>query len=300
VEKYAPTLGSKIDYNFLARAMAIEARAGRSPFVMDWTPIKEERFKSLMNHTGWMELNYRKLKEAGIRFDKQEVAPGFYQARGIRTDIGMRTAVPGLFVGGRVRSVDPGIVMGGWGLCSGTAFGYWAGENAGKYAIERKLAQPEESRIAELKRGLYSPLGKEGREPFDLLKEIQKTIFRDDVLILKNETALKKGLGRIEQLRDEWIPQLGARDAHYLLRLEEVRNMALIAELMLRASLMRTESRASHYREDYPARNDTDWMKWIVVSKTGGKINLRTEPVPLDRYKFKPSRFYMDHFKIPE
>ena len=143
-------------------------------------------------------------------------------------------------------------------------------------------------------------MGKAGREPFDLLCEIQRTIFKDDVLILKNETALKKALSRIVQLRDEWIPQLGARDAHYLLRLEEVRNMALIAELMLRASLMRTESRASHYREDYPVRNDTDWMRWIVVSKTGGKVTLHTEPVPLDRYKFKPSRFYMDHFKVPE
>ena len=89
-------------------------------------------------------------------------------------------------------------------------------------------------------------------------------------------------------------------DAHYLLRLEEVRNMTLIAELILRASLMRTESRASHFREDYPVRNDTDWMKWIVVGKKGGKINLRTEPVPLEKYRFKPSRFYMDHFKAPK
>jgi succinate dehydrogenase/fumarate reductase flavoprotein subunit len=300
VEKYAPTLKSKIDYNYLARAMAIEARAGRSPFIMDWTPIQEESLKPLMSHAGWMELNYRKLKEAGTRFDKQEVVVGFYQSRGIKTDIGMRTAVPGLFVGGRVRSVDPGVVMGGWSLCSGTAFGYWAGENAGRYAIERESVQPEENEIAALKKRLYSPLGKSGREPFDLLSEIQKTIFRDDVLILKNETALKKALSRIEQLRDEWIPQLGARDAHYLLRLEEVRNMVLIAELILRSSLMRTESRASHYREDYPVRNDTDWMKWIVVRKAGGKVNLHTEPVPLDRYKFKPSRFYMDEFKVPE
>jgi len=280
--------------------MALEARAGRSPFIMDWTPIREESLKSLMSHTGWMELNYRKLKEAKVRFDKQEVVPGFYQARGIKTDIGMRTAVPGLFVGGRVRSVDPGVVMGGWSLCSGTAFGYWAGESAGRYARERDTVQPEENEIAALKKRLYSPLGRAGKEPIDLLREIQKAVFKDDVLILKTETALKKALGRIERLRKEWVPQLGARDAHYLTRLEEVRNMALIAELMLRASLMRTESRASHYREDYPDHNDADWMKWIVVQKTDGGIHFRTEPLPLDRYKFKPSRFYMDHFKIPK
>lgn len=299
LEKYAPALGSKMDYNFLARAMALEARAGRAPFIMDWTPIEKESFNSLMSHAGWMELNYRKLKEAGVRFDKQEVAVGFYQARGIKSDIHMRTAVPGLFAGGRVRSVDPGVVMGGWSLCSGTAFGYWAGESAGKYATEREMGRPEEGEIADLKTRLYAPLGKAGREPSDLVVEIQRALFRDDVLILKKEASLKQALSRIEHLRDEWVPQLGARDAHYLTRLQEVRNMAFIAELMLKASLMRTESRSSHYREDHPARNDTDWMKWIVVRKKGGDVTFRTEPLPLERYRFKPSRFYMDHFEIP-
>jgi succinate dehydrogenase / fumarate reductase, flavoprotein subunit len=300
LEKYSPLLKSKIDYNYLAIAMAIEAREGRSPFHMDFSPISESSLKSLMNHTGWMELNIKKLKEAGIRFDMQEVVPGFYQARGIKTDIGMGTSVPGLFIGGRVRTVEPGIIMGGWSLCSGTAFGYWAGENAGKYANRQESPRIEENEIAPLRKELYSPLGRAGKEPSQLLAEIQKALFNVEVLILKNETALKKALSRIEQLRDEWIPQLGARDVHYLMRLREVRNMVLIAELMLKASLMRTESRASHFREDYPTRNDKDWLKWIVISKKDGKLNFDTQSVPFEKYRFKPTRYYMDNFKIPE
>jgi succinate dehydrogenase/fumarate reductase flavoprotein subunit len=190
--------------------------------------------------------------------------------------------------------------MGGWSLCSGTAFGYWAGESAGEYATLQKPVRMEENEIAALKKELYSPLGKAGREPFELLVEVQKTLFKVDVLILKNETALKRALSRIEQLRDEWIPELGARDVHYLMRLKEVRNMTLIAELILKASLMRTESRASHFREDYPVRNDKDWLKWIVISRKDGKLNFYTETVPFDKYKFKPTRFYMDNFKVPE
>ena len=76
--------------------------------------------------------------------------------------------------------------------------------------------------------------------------------------------------------------------------------MTLIAELMLRASLMRTESRGSHYREDYPNRDDRNWLKWIVISQKEGKLSLRSEPVPFDKYKFKLTRYYMDNFTIPK
>jgi len=75
--------------------------------------------------------------------------------------------------------------------------------------------------------------------------------------------------------------------------------MALVAELVLRASLMRTETRASHYREDYPNRDDKNWLKWIIIRQEDGKLNLRTEPVPLDKYRFGHARYYMDNFKLP-
>ena len=88
-----------------------------------------------------------------------------------------------------------------------------------------------------------------------------------------------------------------ARDVHELVELKQVENMVLIAELMLKASLMRTESRGSHYREDYPRLDNENWMKWIVVSQENGDINLRTEPLPLDKYRFKPTRYYSDNFQ---
>ena len=77
-------------------------------------------------------------------------------------------------------------------------------------------------------------------------------------------------------------------------------SMLLIAELVLRASLMRTESRASHYREDYPDRNDANWLKWIIASRGDGKLNFRFEPVPLAKYKHKAWRCYSDNFIFPK
>lgn len=63
---------------------------------------------------------------------------------------------------------------------------------------------------------------------------------------------------------------------------------------------MRTESRAGHYREDYPYYDNKNWLSWIVISRNGEELNLRTEPVPFNKYKFKLTRFYSDNFRFPK
>ena len=55
-----------------------------------------------------------------------------------------------------------------------------------------------------------------------------------------------------------------------------------------RASLMRTETRGVSMGEDYPERNDKDWLKWIIIKRDNGRMALFTEDIPMERYKFKP------------
>lgn len=302
MDRYSPSLKDEIDFAFQARAMAMEAREGRGPFYVDCDPMKPEHKAFLKTDSGWMALNISKLHEAGINplDEKWELMPLFWTVQGIKADIECRTAVPGLFVGGRVKSVDPGLTMGAWALASSSVLGCRAGESAAKYAKSREPSQIDQDEVRMFKDDLYAPLGKVGIEPEEVELEIQNTVFPYDVTILKNEASLKTALSRIENIRDELLPQMAARDIHYLAQLMEVRNMTLVAEAMLRASLMRTESRTSHYREDYPSRDDKNWMKWIVVSYGNERLNLHTEPLPLDKYKFKPTRYYSDNFTIPE
>ena len=111
--------------------------------------------------------------------------------------------------------------------------------------------------------------------------------------------GLSRGLDRVEEIRAEVLPHLGARDPHELAKLFEATSTVLLTELCLNAALMRKESRAGHYREDYPERDNEHWLKWIEQKQVDGKREVHTVPVPLNDYPIKPYRYYMDNFSWP-
>ena len=65
--------------------------------------------------------------------------------------------------------------------------------------------------------------------------------------------------------------------------------MVLTAEIQLRASLYRKDSRVG-IREDYPHEDNIDWLKFVRVRKNGRNMEIRTEDVPVDRYPIKIER----------
>jgi len=72
------------------------------------------------------------------------------------------------------------------------------------------------------------------------------------VLEIKNSDRLAGALTTVEFLRDHCLPKLRTRDAHEVRLALEAENLVTNAEMKLRASLFRTESRGRHYREDFP------------------------------------------------
>jgi succinate dehydrogenase/fumarate reductase flavoprotein subunit len=85
-------------------------------------------------------------------------------------------------------------------------------------------------------------------------------------------------LARIEELREDGLPQVArsAPDARALRRAIEVENSLLTAELMARAALARRESRGSHFREDYPRRDDQHWRVKVLFRMVEGRLRQET------------------------
>ncbi len=100
------------------------------------------------------------------------------------------------------------------------------------------------------------------------------------VLSVKKQDRLEAALANIKFLRDHFCPKLLANDTHELRLAHETRNMILNAEMRLRASLFRTETRGAHYREDFPEKDDKNWLAWVIISKDGEGMKLSKRPVP--------------------
>ena len=76
------------------------------------------------------------------------------------------------------------------------------------------------------------------------------------------------------------MPKLKANDPHEWRLAQETKSIALVAEMKLRSSLFRTESRGSHFREDYPRRDDPAWLAWVKLKDEQGEMSVHKESIP--------------------
>src|SRR5262249_13125527 len=94
---------------------------------------------------------------------------------------------------------------------------------------------------------------------------------------------LQQALRTVESL-DQQFGELKAPHTHELVRLKETEAMLLAARFILGASLFRTESRLSHFRDDFPQRDDANWVVWADIipgAILGAKEpELRRTPIP--------------------
>jgi succinate dehydrogenase/fumarate reductase flavoprotein subunit len=94
---------------------------------------------------------------------------------------------------------------------------------------------------------------------------------------------MNEALAKVLALKEQ-LPQLAAPDPHYLAACHVAEAMVLGAELFYRASLAREESRGWHLREDFPERDDADFLKWIELRDAGGEMAVSLHDIPIERY----------------
>jgi succinate dehydrogenase / fumarate reductase flavoprotein subunit len=251
--------------------MSKEVKAGNGPLYFDLTVIKPEDYalsRKLLPHL------FRILDQAHVDIRKEPmpwIPVGYRGFGGLVHDHDLQTTLKGMFVAGDATS---GLSL-GWAIFTG----WKAGNRAGRYAEGQAKAIDEEQATELIKTALAPMQRKSGLTPDEVILKIQQVIVPYPVLVLKSEESLKKALQSMERIIKEDLPQIYAVDAHDTVKANEARNMALTSEIYIKASLMRTESRSFHYREEYPERNDAEWLKWICVKKEAGKMAFNLKPV---------------------
>lgn len=167
------------------------------------------------------------------------------------------------------------------GLTPAAITGKLAGAAAGRAAaglgiptlLPDDLSRAENSAIQYLNR-------QSGYEPRWVIQLLQNYMMPWYVLHIKNAGRITATLELVGFLRDHMVPKMRARDTHELKLAHEATNMILNAEMILRASLAREESRGWHFREDFPTERE-EWLAWVLMQKgSDGKMVMSRREVP--------------------
>ncbi len=298
MREYEPEWADEADVPRIARAMALEKDKGNDPLYLDMSPIPAAmREDFIQSKVKWMDYFFRKLG-AEARTDMFGKAPYYalnqMTKMGIRTGPDCRSDVPGLLAAGLAQAGCANHFAGFHiGLCVGNGF------IAGRSAIEDLDGLPparlDPSHIKLLHEEALTPLNAAAAAETDgILRDLQAVMFAYDVGILKHADRLERALQSIEALETRFR-ELAAPHTHELVRLKETEAMLLAARFILAASLHRTESRLSHFRDDYPQRDDENWLVWIDVVPGADEPRLEATPIstplcPIAARSVRPSR----------
>ncbi|SFS38711.1 FAD-dependent oxidoreductase [Lutibacter maritimus] len=168
----------------------------------------------------------------------------------------------------------------GSSLAGSAVQGAVAGEAAAKYSKTVKTASISSSKIKEIKEEILAPLKRDaGYSAAWVTQTLQGIMIPNFIIYIKKENLLKGALAYVEELRDHHLPTLRAKNFHELRLVHETANMIVTAEMKLKASIMRTESRCSHYRIDYPEVDYENWNVWINIFKgEDGTMQFEKQP----------------------
>jgi len=203
------------------------------------------------------------------------------------------TVFPGLYAAGECAcvSVHGGNRLGTNSLLDLVVFGKYAGIKAAEYAKTADLEKLPENAEADSRSQFEAFRKGPGKEnAFDISTEMKKVMF-DDVGIYRNEKGMSEALEKVKALQERFkgvrATDTGRIFNTELLNLWELGNMLEVAEVVAACALNRKESRGGHSREDFPERDDQEWMKHTLAWKQDGKVTIDYKPVVVTKYQPK-------------
>lgn len=227
-------------------------------------------------------LNICKIEGINPSWQPIEWAPGtHYFMGGIKINEECQTNLLNLFAAGEVTGGIHGANrLAGNSLADCLVFG----TRAGRFAAERasKLNIPSINKVEvdkEKEKILNMYRRKEGVNALDIRERIRKIMW-DYVYIIRNEGGLKEAITKLKELKSIvpkfYIPQESWEKIRYII---EVTNLLDVGLIVATSALKRAESRGAHYREDYPTRDDKNWLKNIIIQCKNGEPHTYTQSI---------------------
>ncbi|MFD5570226.1 succinate dehydrogenase flavoprotein subunit [Streptomyces cadmiisoli] len=306
MEKYAPVMKDLASRDVVSRSIYTEIREGRGcgpegdHVYLDLTHLPPEQLDAKLPDITEFARTYLGIEPYTDPIPIQPTA--HYAMGGIPTNVqgevlaDNTTVVPGLYAAGEVAcvSVHGANRLGTNSLLDINVFGRRAGIAAAEYAQKAEFVElPEnpESLVIEQIERLRTSTGTE--RVATLRRELQETMDAN-VMVFRTEQTIKTAVEKIAELRERYrnvaIQDKGKRFNTDLLEAVELGNLLDLAEVMAVSALARKESRGGHYREDYPNRDDVNFMRHTMAYREVGAdgtetVRLDYKPVVQTRYQ---------------
>jgi len=324
MERYAPTVKDLASRDVVSRAMYLEMRDGRGingkrymyldmrPEVVnkyaaadgrkrpDGSPyiVTGEELLSKLPDIIDFARTYLGVDPVSQPMPVQPTA--HYAMGGIPTDMygqvvidEHNTVLPGLYAAGECAcvSVHGANRLGTNSLLDILVFGKYSGLKAVEYIESADLLKLPNDSSDFARQQLEEIRNSKGDEnAFDIANEM-KSVMNDHVGVFRTDAGMQQAVDKIRELRDRFKKiKLGDRGKTFnteLLSAWELGNLLELSEVTAIAALERKESRGAHAREDYPKRDDKNWLKHSLAWMEDGRIVLKYKPAVITQYQPK-------------
>jgi len=293
---YAPTAMELAPRDIVARAIQTEVEKGNG--------FEKEYVHLDLRHLGEKMINKRlpSVREICLKFaavDPVEqpipIQPAqHYSMGGVDVDARCVSPLKGFFAAGECAcvSVHGANRLGGNSLLETVVFGKIAGEEASNFiaGLERNDASEKlllGEAVAE-KEKIDGWLDRsQGYRAHHLLNSL-KVIMSEKVGIFRTKTQLRDALEAIREIREDYgrafVSGRCLRYSQAIINLIEFSYMVDLTEVITLGALEREETRGSHFRHDFPKRDDARWLKHTLVALKDGKPEISYRAVNITKY----------------
>ncbi len=296
--RYAPQKMELAPRDMVSRAIEYEIREGRgfgegtSAYVLlDLRHLGEEKIKERLPQVRQLAIDFEGVDPV---YDPVPIRPtAHYCMGGVHVENYMTSSTPleGLYAVGECAcvSVHGANRLGGNSLIELLVFGKFCGISAREYAKQvdfLELSEGEALKGSEFIEGLMK------REGYERLADIRKKmgeITWEKMGIFRDEKSLQSAYEELSELLERWenIPVVDKSKVFNtnLIEVLELRNMLHLARAVAYCALHRRESRGGHHREDYPERDDENFLKHTLVWQDGNKLRIGYTEVKITQHQ---------------
>jgi succinate dehydrogenase / fumarate reductase flavoprotein subunit len=280
MQRYAPTAMELAPRDIVSRCIQTEINEGRGfehplgkYIELDLRHLGEKKIKERLTGIRNICIDFIGLDPV---LEPIPIMPGqHYSMGGIDVNHHCASEVRGFYAGGECScvSVHGANRLGGNSLLDTIVFGKLAAQAIDE-DLEGGVHRPDEKPLLRLRKEVeakFRRLARPGKEKAAQLQNDLSVTMTEKVGIFRIREEMEEALRKVIECKERYLHvgvSSSARHMNYeLVAALELEYMLEVAHTIVLGAILRQESRGAHYRLDFSARNDQDWMKHTVARR---------------------------------